>query len=322
MTMFDNYLMVDWSANNRPIMGENSIWLAWLERGQQVKFFNPDTRTKTLKKITELLNNKGRTIVGFDFPFGYPYDSYDGFGCKNWKDLWKLINTNIKDDINNYENCNNRFKVASDFNKCFPDNKGPFWGHPTGEKHAGKYPYLKNIYPKDYGNTLPCEFRIIEEKLRNQTNINPKPVWKLFNPPNVNGPTVGSQTLMGIPIVNKLREELDCSVWPFEKINQDPKKQFVLAEIYPSIWDTQDDHDINDANQVYTVAKNIACLDKNDTLKNLLQAPHRHPRKNDIIKKEGWILGVDKNGIPAQCPLDYIRDPAKIYQESFAIVKG
>ncbi len=289
--------MVDWSANNRPIMGENSIWLAWLERGQQVKFFNPDTRTKTLKKITELLNNKGRTIVGFDFPFGYPYDSYDGFGCKNWKDLWKLINTNIKDDINNYENCNNRFKVASDFNKCFPDNKGPFWGHPTGEKHAGQYPYLENNPPQVYDDNFLSEFRIIERTLGNQHNINPKSVWQLFC-----GVTVGGQTLMGIPTLQKLKEckKLDCVIWPFENI--DDKTKHVIAEIYPSIWDVQGDHDINDANQVYTVAKNIAYLDETNTLKNLLQAPHIHSKKDDIIKKEGWILGVDETGNPAQCP--------------------
>ena len=295
MTMFDNYLMVDWSASKDPIMGENSIWLAFLVKGEfiDLEFPNPCTRHLAYKVIGNLLKKtEGRTIVGFDFPFGYPADSYDGFKCDNWAELWDLISKEIDDKPNN---SNNRFEVASDFNEFFY-NAGmgtPFWGHPKNRC----YPHLENEAPQGYGKTLPTEFRTVEKLVKDPPRINPKSVWQLFC-----GVTVGSQTLMGIPVVNKLREDLDCSVWPFETINQDPKKQFVLAEIYPSIWKTIEKGRTYDERQVKTVAKNIAYLDETNTLKNLLQAPHIHSKKDDIINKEGWILGVDENGNPAQCP--------------------
>ncbi len=304
MTMFNGYIMVDWSAASSRTTGKDSIWVAELIGNvNNVILTNYPTRSCFLKylkgKMEEATKNKKRLLIGFDFPFGYPANAYGKFifkDCNDWKDLWKLISTNIKDDIKNYKNWNNRFYVASDFNKCFPDNKGPFWGHPTGKNHDGQYPYLENEKPKIYSEKLISEFRLVEKKLGEKTGKQAKSVWQLFC-----GVTVGSQTLMGIPILNKLHKEFDCAVWPFDLINEDPKKQFVLAEIYPSIWRRQKKHPIKDADQVYTVAKNIAYLDETNTLKNLLQAPHIHSKKDDIIKKEGWILGVDKNGIPAQC---------------------
>ena len=309
MTMFNGYIMVDWSAANSRTTGKDSIWVAELMGNvNDVILTNYPTRScfrKYLKgKMEEATENNKRLLIGFDFPFGYPANAYGKFSfkdCDDWKGLWKLISTNIKDNIKNYANKNNRFYVASDFNKCFPDNKRPFWGHPTGTNHDGQYPYLENNPPQVYDDNFLSEFRIIEKTLGNQHNINPKSVWQLFC-----GVTVGGQTLMGIPTLQKVKDhkEIDCVIWPFENI--DDKTKHVIAEIYPSIWDTQGDHDINDANQVYTVAKNIAYLDETNLLQKFLNAPFDYERDNkinegDIIKKEGWILGVDETGNPAQC---------------------
>ncbi len=312
MTMFNGYIMVDWSAANVSAPeneSPNAIWTAcWID-GKSYPPRYHRTRLAVFDYLTLIMKatkEKGqRLLIGLDFAFGYPADSYGKFcfkDCDDWKDLWKLISTNIKDNIKNYENWNNRFYVASDFNKCFPDNNGPFWGRPTDEKNKDKYPYLKNNPSQGYGNTLPSEFRHVENAVRNPPRILPKSVWHLFD----NFP-VGGQTLMGIPTLHKLKEckKLDCVIWPFENI--DDKDKHVIAEIYPSIWDIQGDHPIRDANQVYTVAKNIAYLDENELLQKFLNAPFDYERDNkinegDIIKKEGWMLGIDENGRPAKCP--------------------
>ncbi len=296
MTMFDNYLMVDWSANKDPIMGENSIWLSLIEKGEfiDLEFPNPCTRYLACKVIGDILKKtEGRTLVGFDFPFGYPADSYDGFRRNNWAELWDLISKEIDDKPNNN---NNRFKVAGDLNSYF-DGNGPFWG----QHQAHDFPNLEHgAPPEGYDGDLPSEFRHIEKLLAKLPAINPKPVWQLFG----NG-SVGSQTLVGIPKVNKLRKELNCAIWPFENI--DDSSKHVIAEIFPSIWKITETGQTKDEKQVKTVAKNIAYLDETELLQKFLDAPFDYERNNkinegDIIKKEGWILGVDENGNPAQCP--------------------
>ena len=293
MTMFDGYIMVDWSATNKPTPlreSENAIWTAHWINNESNKPEYHRTRVKAYNYLINLLDtidkaskNKQRLLIGFDFAFGYPYDSYDGFGCKDWEKLWKLINTEINDSDKNE---NNRFIAGGILNKKFK-NKRPFWGHPPPENN--RFDGLSYRKPKGYGDTLPSEFRIIEKMTRGASSV-----WQLFG-----AGCVGSQTLMGIHYLQKLRECTDCAIWPFEDINNN---KHVIAEIYPSIWHPENHYPIKDANQVYTVAKNIANFDKHGTLKNLLQAPHRHSRHDDITKKEGWMLGVDETGKIIQCP--------------------
>ena len=313
MTMFDGYIMVDWSAANSRTTGKDSIWVAELmENVNDVILTNYPTRScfrKYLKgKMEEATENNKRLLIGFDFPFGYPYDSYDGFGCKNWTELCQLIDTEIDDNDNNE---NNRFAAAGKLNntrfgKLFENNNkhGPFWGHHRSNCFEGLPFNTQEGYNRNLkaGQKLPEKFRCVEKeiikqnrknkKIKKQRTITPLSVWKLFH-----GASVGGQTLMGIPTLQTLKQRGDCCVWPFQNLD---KTKHVIAEIYPSIWDIQGDHNINDANQVYTVAKNIAYLDKNKRLQDFLNAPDAYDK--NIIKKEGWILGVDKNGIPAQCP--------------------
>ncbi len=295
MTIFDNYLMVDWSAsmdlNNT---GENSIWLAWVKKNEQIKFFNPRNRSEALEEITELLNINGRTIVGFDFPFGYPADSYSNFGFGNWSNLWKFIHDEIMDERNE----RNRFEVAGKINNTYFGNlfknnnkHGPFWGHSNNKIFEG----LPFNTKKDYNinlkadKKLPEQFRTIEKLTKGA-----KSVWQLYGKGSV-----GSQVLLGIPVVNILRKNFNCLVWPFASFNEiDNSDKHVIAEIYPSIWN-EDEKNIGlckDAGQVKTVVQQIFCQDKKGDLKNLLNEPYSHDKKDIITEKEGWILGVNKAG--------------------------
>ncbi|MCA8834524.1 MAG: hypothetical protein K8953_05500 [Proteobacteria bacterium] len=297
MTMFDNYLMVDWSSNKKPKTGADSIWLAWVKKNEQIKFFNPKNRSEALEKITELLKNNGRTIVGFDFPFGYPADSYSNFGFDNWSKLWKFIHDEIMDEGNE----RNRFEVAGKINNTYfgnlfennDEHHGPFWGHPNPNNNRFKgLPFNKQEgYNRNLkaDKKLPEQFRTIEKLTEGA-----KSVWQLYG----NG-SVGSQVLLGIPVVNILREESNCLVWPFVSFKEiDNSDKHVIAEIYPSIWN-EDEKNIGlckDAGQVKTVVQQIFCQDKKGDLKNLLNEPYNHDKKDIITEKEGWILGVNKTG--------------------------
>ncbi len=289
MTMFNGYIMTNWSGASSRVYRTSSIFVVSLIDGkEEVKDFS--TRARAHDYITCIMDkaskNKKRLLLCFDFAFGYPAKAYDELGCKNWEKLWELINTEIDDSDSNK---NNRFDVANKLNLLFA-GEGPFWGKPAN------YTQYKNILtnrPKRFakGSNDPLQFRTIETHIPNA-----KSVWQLA----YNG-CVGSKTLMGIPALQKLKEhkEIDCVIWPFENIDDTDKH--VIAEIYPAIWDEKKSQ-MTIEERLCRTLKIISCLDKNGTLKNLLQAPHRHPCKNDIIKKEGWILGVDKNGNPAQCP--------------------
>ena len=75
MTLFDAYLMVDWSAEARPKLGRDSIWLALVERSARglrlAMLENAPTRQGARVRIADLLADLAaqgkRTLVGFDF---------------------------------------------------------------------------------------------------------------------------------------------------------------------------------------------------------------------------------------------------------------
>src|SRR5688572_10308692 len=116
---FDAYLIVDWSANNRPKRGKDSIWYCLLERidgRMEMRIDNPATRAVAIRQIsehlTELAGRARSTLIGFDFAYGYP----QGFGTTlqlpriaPWRSIWDLLSQRLHDDEHNR---NNRFDVA------------------------------------------------------------------------------------------------------------------------------------------------------------------------------------------------------------------
>lgn len=271
MSIFDNYIAVDWSANSSPKSGADSIWIAWLPKTSNIQLFNPKTRFEALKLLKSLLiDTDGRVLAGFDFPFGYPKRFFDTLGHLNWSDLWNDFSGRVKDFK---DNKNNRFEVADHFNSKFSAS-GPFWGYPAPNNgRYGNIPYNK---PTGYGVFLPSEKRLIE-----QTLTNAKSVWQL------NGVgCVGGQALLGIPIVDNLRKCLSTSIWPFEMENS----KVVCAEIYPSIFPIEDPEVFKDASQVKTVVNNFFTLDLEGQLEKLMKVPMS--LNSEIITHEGWILGA------------------------------
>lgn len=305
MTLFDAYLMVDWSASSEPNIGENSIWLTLLTRTEasmRVEVLeNPRTRSDAYVRIRQLLENSAarglRILVGFDFPYGYP----SGFAAAldsnleaaPWRATWDRLAAAIRDDAHNR---NNRFEVASDVNAKLGPRAGPFWGCPR----ECETPTLRRTschFPHEAQHRLE-QWRLSEMRLR-QRKKRPHATWKLF----YNG-CVGSQALMGIPRVAMLRDDEALAalsrVWPFETgFTPRPTPErgpFVLhAEIWPSAVPIDRGlHEIKDAAQVLTLARHFAGLDHRVELGALFDTPQliTDSELAACTTEEGWILGA------------------------------
>ena len=126
-----------------------------------------------------------------------------------------------------------------------------------------------------------------------------QPVWKLYG----NG-SVGSQVLVGIPVVTSLRDDALISsfsrVWPFETgftATPTPTEgPFVLhAEIWPGITRALDpDIAIRDQAQVRAIAALFARLDAEGKLGELFDRPSSLSDNDEakVVAEEGWILGT------------------------------
>ena len=153
MPLFDTYVMVDWSAKNRPTTvapQENAIWWAVHPlRNDSSSVFTDErrcggsrvfdsedkagveiyerTRHTAMKNIKGFLRNEvekeRRVLVGFDFAFGYPMGFAESItGQQHAPELWRALSVShdqddkivISDDKKN--NKNNRFDVAAELN--------------------------------------------------------------------------------------------------------------------------------------------------------------------------------------------------------------
>lgn len=300
MAEFDAYLAVDWSASSKPKTGEDSIWYCMVIRtpnalGLACK--NHATRDGAIKEIGDLLatNVRGEiaTLVGFDFPYGYPAGCAAVLKLQSekvppWRALWNFLSERIRDDPRNR---NNRFEVAAELNKLISGRPYPFWGCPR--EHS--CPTLSPKKPSAPPHLVLPEYRLAEQRARGAQSA-----WKLLG-----RGAVGSQTLLGIPCIARLRDDprlrAASRVWPFEtglgSLPSRPKRHwFVLhAEIYPAIIKGKlREGEIKDAAQVRNLATYFARLDEQGCLSRLFERPPdlSSEEQQRVKTEEGWILGV------------------------------
>ena len=307
--IFDAYLMVDWSAESRPKVGSDSIWFCFKHPDGKPIIENPSTRVVAYKMIRALLlqHSKLRILVGMDFPYGYPSGLAQRLGTRNWSGLWNEWHKRIYDKDNN---SNNRFRVASDLNRLISGKAGPFWGC----HRSACSDYLTT--DKTILAGLP-EYRLCEPKQAQS-------VWKLAYPG-----CVGSQALMGIPYLYKLRfdEQLgnESCVWPFETGMNTPAddKRIVHAEIYPSLFQTMTgEGEIKDQAQVRELARRFHELDSKGRLEDYFTGPRlTSVQHNQVKNHEGWILGVME--VRERPDEDVqVQEPASAYQVEYTPTPG
>lgn len=308
MALFDRYIAVDWSANNGPKRGPDSIWIGEWGPSGPVPSRNLPTRAAAMADLEQtLLSARARgerILLGFDFAFGFPSGTArtlsqpapppasptlplagrageGGDPPQPWQSLWSLLSTLVEDTD---QNLSNRFEVAEALNRA----GARFWGHP----HGRTYTHLTPKKPLA-AHGLP-ERRAVEAHLSG-----PQPVWKLTGVG-----AVGSQTLLGIPRLEALRRHPvlgpHIAVWPFESdFERRLDRPILLAEIYPSLFAPTPGIVPRDRAQVETCVARYAGFDAAGALATFLAAPAGldPARRAVALSEEGWIAGVGQSAL-------------------------
>ncbi|AXQ94324.1 molybdopterin-guanine dinucleotide biosynthesis protein B [Cereibacter azotoformans] len=275
---FDTVIAVDWSGASVPSPRKPSSDAIWIgvasPLGETVSYHR--TRADAEAHLNDLfafeLVAGRRVLAGFDFPFGYP----EGFasrltGAAFAPALWEWLEARIEDGP---DNANNRFQLADRINADLP-GEGPFWGRPGGLDLA----HLPDRKLCDHAALGLAERRRVELAV-------PKahPVWKLYTTGSV-----GSQALLGLPVIARLRRRFHAQAWPFEPASG----PLVVAEIYPSllgpaIAKATRDGEIKDSAQVRLMARALWRMARDGSLSELLEDVPDWPGR----REEGWILGA------------------------------
>ena len=277
MRSFDTVAVVDWSARvgpSSPRPSQDAIWLGVARQGtpSEPRYFRTrkDAEDHFVSMIEEEAAAGRRLLLTFDFPFGYPRGFAKALtGSDDPFAVWDWIAKEIEDKQDT-ERSNNRFEVAEEMNRKFR-GLGPFWGKPDPDGWPG-LPYRKAGISYD---AIP-EKRKCDEVAGTSSSC-----FQLFY-----NPTVGSQVLMGLPTLNRLRALPGVSVWPFQKHDS---ADVVLAEIWPGLIEAAVQEEagdaIRDAVQVTRLALALSRLEP-DKLKSMLSNLPNEARE------EAWILGA------------------------------
>lgn len=270
--------VLDWSAAGKPTPARpvaDAVWLGVADAGGTgAHYFRTRAAAETALRalIAQALETGETLLVGADFPFGYPAGFARALtGRDGALSLWPHLAGLIRDTEANE---NNRFRVAQDLNGRFP-GLGPFWGRPT---HLD----LPGLPARGTDRTFRWS-----PALRACEAAAPgvQEVWKLYTTGSV-----GSQALLGIPALQRLRLAFPgrVTVWPFE-----PPGPVVLAEVWPSLLSPQvaarmGPGAIKDQVQVTLLATALFRLGQAGALGPLLSpdAP------GETLREEGWILGA------------------------------
>ncbi len=264
---WDRFLMVDWSGGNDtgPRPRADAIWIG---DGSAPTYLRSRALAEEhlTAEIDAALTSGTRLMIGFDFPFGYPSGFASALtGQADPFSVWAWL----ADRITDTPRANNRFDVAASINALFPGS-GPFWGNGLKRDIPG-LPRTK----AGYSNPFP-DRRAAEARAKGAFTL-----WQLSG-----AGSVGSQALMGLPVLHRLRARFpgQISVWPFEPLD----RPVAFVEIWPSLMADAVrralavDGGIKDAVQVTILARALSSL-----------APAALDRMLDVsAPEEGWILGL------------------------------
>jgi len=277
---FDRVIMVDWSGGNDrgPSPKADAIWAGVAAaRGSATAgsaaaeryFRNRQAAETWLTETLEAETAAGRRVlVGFDFPFGFPRGFAEAVtGQADPLALWAWLEGRVEDT----PHANNRFDLAGEINGRFPGT-GPFWGN--GLKRD--IPGLPRKGRARTGHGM-AERREAETRAAGAF-----PIWQLAG-----AGAVGSQAIMGVPVLARLRRRFRAAAWPFEPLEDAP---VALIEIWPSLIAPQlralaRPGEIRDQAQVRLLAQAVAGLAP-EALAAMLRVDE------PAAREEGWILGL------------------------------
>jgi precorrin-8X/cobalt-precorrin-8 methylmutase len=313
MSLFDSYVMVDWSGSNRRRSGRaDCIWIAYgPATSVEPSTLSPPSRTDAEHFIGAQLEpflaaKKGRVLLCADFGYAYPagfaslLTKSDCDEMPPWRVVWHYLSSHVQDDLGTKPgqrptNRSNRFEVASAINATVsgPASLGPFWCL----FKPGSYsciPQKQPTQPFACTNKTIAPLRITDGRANSDTP------FRIFGTGSV-----GSQVLTGVPRLQNIRFDskfANCSaVWPFEtgwapKSGSwlDPAVRILHAEIYPSVRAPLTDT-IKDRGQVRAMWHWARDLDRMNQLAKEFAIPSgikSGSAEDHLIRsEEGWILG-------------------------------
>lgn len=294
MSLFDTHIIVDWSARSRPSPERptrDSIWWCAAKDGVASEPDYARTRHEAINRLAAVLATEldagRRTLVGFDFPLGYPAGVARHLtGEASALRLWDWLDGRVRDAE---DNANNRFEVAGTVNRAYP-GIGPCWSRPANWQYPD-VPMRKSVRTRR--DTHPPERRIADHLAQGA-----KTVWQLYG-----AGSVGSQVLLGLPALKRLTEDPRihdrAAIWPFETRLSVPDAPVVVAEIYPSLLQREvhrhkKQDEILDAAQVRVNAQAFARLDKQRGLAPLFEGEQSltAEQRRIVETEEAWILGL------------------------------
>jgi hypothetical protein len=307
--LFDAFLFIDWN----PAVGRtsakpsaNAVWSGEYvpSRSLQKQTYHRTRHacfTYLLDVLKKHVESGHRVLVGFDFPYGYPSGFSRALAIRScpqkWWATWATLAKRVNDTK---DNLNNRFEIAAQLNLIVGSGRsGPFWGCPQRKSNG----YLNSRspgFPFRTRNELQLKrLRIVEERLPGVQEI-----WKIYGVGSV-----GSQALVGIPYVHKLRRHPQLvkasRVWPFEtgftSLPCPNGSAFIIhAEIWPGLVKQQvrdilrhNPGMIKDCAQVKALCEWAAECDRTGTLGAYFDVPNdlEKGQVQICVEEEGWILG-------------------------------
>lgn len=288
--VFDRVMMVDWSSTAKPTSAfkrEDALWLA--EAGRHARL--PDhhqTRHALFEdlcaRISSALDTGQKTLIGFDFAFGYPAGFAAALGTDR-AGLWAQLDTGFGPDLRN-----DGAKGAVVSTWC--DRLGPsrFWVVKEGATFPG-VPGSKGRGPEPrFDLNRACETKGLAA-------TGAQTVFRLTGPGSV-----GAQSLVGIPYLARLKARFGqaLAIWPFDSGWGVPDAQIVVAEIYPSLLKPVYRQDAGhrapwafDAMQVDLLAEAFTKADQAGALRGMFDRPTcvTADQARISVTEEGWILG-------------------------------
>jgi hypothetical protein len=295
---FDRVVMVDWSANNGPKTGTNSIWVADGDASGALSSRNYATRRQAhsavLLAIDRSLARGERALVGYDFSLGYPagFGAYFSGPARPWERIWEHMEANLSDTDTNMSN---RFEVANDINAATA--VAFYWGSPV--PWPALAPRLREPPPGLLANPL-ATYRRTELMASAQVRRAIKSGWQLGN-----GVSVGSQVITGLPYLQRLRRRYRraLAVWPHETgfvddpLGPGPGVSVVLAEIWPTAFLPAYAGGVRDEEQVrWAVRRCLLQQRAQEGLRVWFNPASVSAMPPDsvasVVDEEGWILGV------------------------------
>ena len=281
MTAFDTFVMVDWSGGNdtgaRP--RKDAIWAGVSRSGAAEAPVYLRNRIDAETWIAALIDTEAqagrRTLIGFDFPFGYPAGFAEAVtGDSDPFALWDWFEARIQDQ----PQANNRFDLAGELNLALGTGNGPFWANGLPNRDIPGLPRTKAGYENPFSDR-----RHAETLAKGAFTC-----WQMAG-----AGAVGSQVFVGLPVLSRLRKRFagQVAVWPFEPLDA----PVAFVEIWPSLTaGPAPDGMVKDAWQVQEVARQIAAL-----------APADLARMLDVhAPEEGAIFGLGfEDRLKADAPL-------------------